>query len=404
MSISAITSLWASVIFQVGILTTAGNIGDIQTTGSDAPCIAVSISRISCPSTTPVTFSWEGDDNFELVGETTVYPGYEGHAWVLATDANTTAWDAQLNDPELTADTVRALFVRTGANTPPSPSLSMVKQISKLASHTDPTIRMAAADAAHPWFAGTRLDPMPIESPPLLKEKLLVQLSTDPHKGVRRRVLHMLRDLRAPYSRAAAQSILLRLSRDNEPSIRRAAAATLKRGHQVDIVSPEEAWESALKMLAQPGPPGRSASNTLAHLARWVEPNADIRPLGAIRLALKFHPERVWRLWTAWRKHVPLNENDGLTLFRETVGLSEPLVKHWAKHQPELLHRILQEWEPTYPHSQRWDQLSIWFYRIKDRDLRTLIGLPPEAPVKQKKKIKIKINLKDVSRGQPVDN
>ena len=198
MSLSAFTSLWASVIFQVGILHLQV---PSETFKPDLThCVLPSLSRIRA-STTPVTFSWTGDDQFELVGETTVYPGYEGHAWVL--QATKIPQNSKPSWPTRSSRPTRYVQYLCGTvQIPPNPSLSMVNQIKTLL-QTGSQYSIAA-DAAHSWFAGTRLDPMPIESPPLLNEQLLIQFSKDPHKGVRRRVLHMLRH--PPYSRTAANS------------------------------------------------------------------------------------------------------------------------------------------------------------------------------------------------------
>ena len=397
----SIQTLLASVVFYIGILESAGTLADIQFTGGDAPCTISGATQIRCDSTTPVTVSWTGTAGYTLSGDLTVYPGYDGYAWVLADDTRTTAILDTLSADTATPEIIRSLYVRTGHSEPPEPSLAMVQHITRLAQHQDPLIRMAAADAAHPWFAGTKLDRMPVDSPPLLTEKLLWHFARDPHKGVRKRVLHMLRDLRPPYSRGAAESILRRLARDPVPSVRRAATATLKRAHQVGVVTPEEAWTQALKMVSQEGPPGRTAANTLAHLSRWVEPNQEIVPEAALKKTLRYHPERVWRLWTAWRKHVPLREDWGLELLTRTVGLSEPLLKHWAKTDPKGLHRILHQWEPRFPHTARWEQIGVWFERIEDRDLRITLGLPPNPPAKVKKKVKVKINLKDKPAARP---
>ena len=271
-------TLLASVVFIVGILETAGTLADIQYSGGDAPCFAASPTQLVCDSTTPVTFSWTGASEYTLSGDLTVHPGYEGFGWVLANESRTEAIKDTLRSDALTPELVRSLYVRTGHSLPPEPSLWMVEHIVRLAEHPDPLIRMAAADAAHPWFAGTKLDRMPINSPPLLTERLLWHFARDPNKGVRKRVLHMIRDLRPPYSRGAAESILRRLSRDPVPSVRRAAAATLKRAHQVGVLTPEDAWAQALKMVSNEGPPGRAASNTLAQLSRWVEPSPEIVP------------------------------------------------------------------------------------------------------------------------------
>ena len=384
----------ASVFFNVAIYQGAGTLASIRTENADGPCFAVSTALIECASTTPVTFHWEGEGDWKMVGDQVVTPGQTGKAWVLAPDSVTAPHVQAITAPTVSALDVERLFLRAGDVQPPAPSPAMLNTLETLLSHPDKRVRKAAVSALQPWFSGTPMDPTQIDSPIWFDDALLIKLAKDPDPGVRRRLTHILKDIRPNVSREQAHKALKILIGDPHRGVRRAAIATLKRAHQLGILPPEEAWKQAFSKLPQSGPPGRTASNTLAQLARYTEPSTVIRPDLALEVALEKHPERVWRLWGAWKQHLPFDKEKAMKLFRSTVGLSEPLIQHWAKHNPDGLHDVLNRWEPYVPHSQRWDYIAVWLFHTKHAALRSLLELDPEPPEKVKRKLRIKIDLK----------
>jgi len=383
----------SQITLQVGVYRGAGSLSDIVIDG-EVPICEETPTELHCQSASPLTWRWHGDSAWELVGDMPVEPGQTGHAWILAADATRTEQQQTLASDNVTAQQIRDLFVRTGDHHPDPPSSSMLQELVELTTHRDKAIRREVVTAMQPWFAGTPQDPMARTAPLFFDESLLMRFARDSDPGVRRRLLHILRDLHPSVSRDLAHTIMVRLTRDRHAGVRRAAMATLRQMPRLNIMTDEEVWKRAFQVLPDPGPPGRAACNTLASLAKRLPVSNSVNPAQAIRLTLKRHPGRAWRLWTAWRKQVPLTASMGRYLLLHTVGLSEPLFKTWAKEQPALLTSLLQEWEPQAPHTGRWHTIRSWLANVQDTDLRVLLQLPLPAPVHEPRRIKVKLNVK----------
>ena len=61
---------------------------------------------------------------------------------------------------------------------------------------------------------------------------------------------------------------------------------------------------------------------------------------------LRHHPERAWRLWTAWSDRVPPDPGGMRRLLLHTTGLDRTLVEHWALTDRGSLDRIVRDWSP----------------------------------------------------------
>jgi hypothetical protein len=234
----------------------------------------------------------------------------------------------------------------------------------------DPDVRVAVIDALVPLWRHTASDPYPPGSPSLIPEGLIARCAVDVHPRVRRRLANRLRDVREAPLSLEMMSALENLTADRRP-VSRAAMKTM------DVLALDErtpalwAWERAMGMVSNPGPPGRAAANTLAHLVQELEPSEKVVPRDAVQAVLSFHPERAWGVWYAWRSEVPLHRPWVDILLWDTVGLSRRLLQHWAKTHPSELAEAIREWESGPDHTER--------YREVCAALASLEGLPSSS-------------------------
>ena len=98
---------------------------------------------------------------------------------------------------------------------------------------------------------------------------------------------------------------------------------------------------------------------------------------GSIDAVLTHHRERAWNVWFAWREHLPFDEARARVLLWETVGLHRGLIRHWAESDPDAFARLLQEWEGSGPHSDRWRLTGEFLVDTEHARLRAVLGLPP---------------------------
>jgi hypothetical protein len=332
----------------------AGTVASIAADGAAGQCV-IAGQALHCPASGPVTFRWGADPAWVLVGDLVLQPGEVGTATVWASEASRAAELERLAGP-VDAALVRELFLRTGDHEVPVPSAQMWARLLDLARHSDDRVRRVVVDALLPYWRHTASDPFPAGGPPVVPPGLLVELSEDPSRLVRRRLASRLRDVVAPGQPLAevANQVLLHLATEQERGVQRAAFASLavraRRGESPGL----EAWQAALDRVTLPGSPGRAAANTLAGLATELSPGPEVDPALAIARTAEVHLERVWNLWKAWRSDVPFEPLVAERLLRETVGVSAVLFRSWAEDDPAGLAALLRRWEPRAPHSDRY--------------------------------------------------
>jgi hypothetical protein len=144
-----------------------------------------------------------------------------------------------------------------------------------------------------------------------------------------------------------------------------------------EAVGLEEAWVRAMERLPRPRAEGRTAAVSLSLLAADLDPSEVVDPVAAVALCIEHHPDAAWRLWTAWRQHVPYREDWALLLLSRTTEVGGGLLMHWAKTSPEALAATLRRWEPGPPHGQRFGTVAAHLERAKDPGVRAALGLPP---------------------------
>jgi hypothetical protein len=373
---SAAADPGAAVTLRVGVHVDAGTVYDIAADGADGQC-AAGPSWLQCPATEAVRFRWGPGEasGWELSGETVLEPGETGVGWVLAREADRVEARSRMDPERTTAEDVRELFVRYGKNHPEAPSAGMLSDLLLLVEHPDNRVRRAVVEGLHPWGWRSRLGPLPPTAPVPIPEGTLLALADDPDKGVRRRVLLLVRDLRPSHLSDEGTAVLAKLTVDPVRGVRRAAFASLARAPLSEAMEAEEAWARAIRSVSQPGPPGRAAANTLAKLAQITGPTEVIDPVRGVEVTLTHHPERTWRVWTAWRREVPFHRPWVDLLLRETLGLGPALLKHWAEEEPEGLAEAIREWEPVGPHSQRFELVQRYLVDVGAAEVREALEL-----------------------------
>src|SRR5690606_38321966 len=161
----------------------------------------------------------------------------------------------------------------------------------------------------------------------------------------------LARDLHPSALVETANVVVAPLVDDPNRGVRQAAALSLGRQPGADV---EAAWLTALSMIPQRGGPGIAATNALARLSWQTGPTDVVDPVAAMEIVLAHRPEQGWRVWTAWRAHLPFRADWFLVLMRETVGYGPRLLRHWAKEDPQGLDDALAAWEPGPAHSERF--------------------------------------------------
>ena len=175
---------------------------------------------------------------------------------------------------------------------------------------------------------------------------------------------------------------LLDLLDDEDRSARVVAQARGSIGLALELASeeggeiePVEAWNAALARVPTPGAPGRAACNALAKLHDSVD-MADVDADGTLALILQHHPERAWHYWAAWKRELPFDAARAERLLRDTVGLSQGLLREWAEEAPEQLAATVRRWEPAEPHSERFRVVAQWLDpKATDPGLRAALAL-----------------------------
>lgn len=353
---------------------------DIAADGADGLCVATP-ARISCPASGPVRFRWGAGGDWVLVGDTVLEPETVGTAFVLAPESAREAELAQLTGA-VDRDVVQALFAPAPGIPATPPSMGMIEALQRLARHPDPTVRRSVVDALVPLWRHTESDPFHADSPEILEPGLITLLANDPDVRVRRRLANRLRELQNPgvVQREEATRALIQLFHDSRQPVQRAATASLKFSVENELADGPAAWLDTLERVAQEGPPGRSACNTLAFFANSLEPSDVVKPSEGLHQVTQYHPERAWKYWFAWREHLPFEPDRMLSLLRDTVGLHRGLLRHFARTAPEDLALVLRDWEPAAPHSDRWHTVQSWMTDLREPAVRSVMGLPP-APV-----------------------
>lgn len=369
--------LAGTATLHVGVLRPAGTVADVAADGASGLCVA-GPSRISCPADGPVRFRWGGAAGFELVGDTEVAPEAVGVAFVLATEASRAAEVQQLAGA-VNAELVAAMFVPAPGVPVPPPSLSMIRELERLARHPDGDVRRAVVDALVPLWRHTASDPFAPEAPEVLEDGLITLLANDPDPRVRRRLASRLRELRAPSvaQRDEATAALERLLNDAHAPVQRTAMATLKLSVPAGVTDGQTAWNGAIERVQRPGAPGRAAANTLTFLARTLEAGPMVDPQEGMHQVFTHHPERAWGYWFAWRRDLPWDADRLATLLRDTVGLHRGLLQHFARQEPDALARVLHAWEPAEPHSERYAVALAWVLEV---DRKAFSELAPQTP------------------------
>lgn len=253
---------------------------------------------------------------------------------------------------------LRQLVVYTGEWTPPTPDEAMLRAHIALLEHPDPRVRREALEGLHPWLAGTPFDPLPMNAPMVLDGAALDRLLDDPDPGVRKRLARILRDARPAMPRDQVRAHLERLLRDPHAGVRRTALVALPDAVDREVLPAVDAWAHIVGFLPRSRPDGRAACNQLARMrSRLARAGAQVDVEAAFEQVLRHHPERGWRVWSAWRRELPVREAWMARLLDDTVGLDRALIRHWHETAPEVLDRALERWQATR-HPERRDQLE----------------------------------------------
>lgn len=355
----ALTSWTASaaapaVTLHVGIPHAAGDLDDVRVDGH-GPCRRAD-SRIHCPGVPdgPVTFTWTGDPAFVL-HPLAPDPNGVRRALVLSAPGShprATAWlQALRTDPSVEREDLlrlRQLTVFTSDWTPPWPSPALLDAHLDLLDHPDRRVRREAVEGLHPWLAGTSFDPLPRTAPVPVDADALRALANDPDPGVRRRLARILRDARPAIPPSLVESLMRRLLRDRHPGVRRATLVALPDAVDHGVFMAEEAWELLLQAVPRPRPAGRAACNQLARMKPRLErAEREVDPVFALEMVLRYHPERAWRVWSAWREQLPVKQAWVSRLLQDTVGVDRALILHWQREAPDILQAAVDAWQPT---------------------------------------------------------
>jgi hypothetical protein len=360
----------------VGVHRAAGSVHDVAADGAAGQCTVTGPAHVTCPAAGPVTFRWGPDGPWEMTGQTVVAPGEQGVAFVLAPDDARLEERARLHDKWVNAGIIHELFVTNGDNRPVVASRGMYNDLFGLADSSDPAVRGAMIDAMVPLMRRTSSDPLPRTAPPLVPKGMLWQLSKDRDAGVKRRLGRLIREVRPEggLDREAGEALLV-LMVDANSSVRRLALAVAAKASRDELLPVEETWAMAMDRVVERKGPGQAAAGSLARLSKVAEPNDIIQPERAVLATLQYHPEKCWLVWSAWRKHVPFNESWAVHLFRTTEGLNRALLLHWERENPDRLAEVIEEWEPSAPHSRRFELAQTYLARTKHETVRRALDL-----------------------------
>jgi len=371
-----ITALGGTATLHVAVHRDAGTVYDIAADGASGQCVVLGTSWVACPASGPVSFRWGGDGEWGLEGDSAVHPGQTGTAFVLPAPELGAERRARLAEGPVDAALVRELFLRTSDREIPPMTSGLFEDFLGLAEHQDWRVRRAFVRSLVPYARHTASDPFPSDAPSRIPRGLLIRLSQDPDRRVRRRTAALFRELGPEDPRTAEANVALKgLVADRNPGVRRVAVAVMTGSES----EPLEAWRAALTRVESEGAPGRAACNGLAKLHRYVDP-AEVDADGALALILAHHPERAWRYWAAWRVELGYDAVRAEYLLRDTVGLSQKLLRYWATENPEQLAATVARWEPEEPHSDRFRVVAGWLdAHALEPGLRAALGLPAVA-------------------------
>jgi hypothetical protein len=313
---------------------------DVAADGAAGQCL-LSLSRLTCPATDPVTFRWGPGGDWALHGDTVLAPGGSGVAFVLD-PVSKAALDGATAEAEHAAD---------------------------------PIVRREAIEALQAWTWRSAGGPLPSTAPVPLPDGWLLARSDDGDWRVRRAVVDLATWMRDERRAAEVEATLQKLADDRNPKVKKAAIASLSRAARADMVNAIDAWEVAMEGVHEPNARGRAAAGSLARLSTELTAE-EVDPVAAVEVLLHEKPEQAWRVWAAWRDDVPFRDDWVLLLFRETNGLHRGLVRTWAERNPKELAAAVTAWEPSAPHSERYDVLAAWLSDTDDPALRAALGLP----------------------------
>lgn len=366
------------VVLDVGVHRKAGSIADIQVVGASGECEQLP-SRLRCPAAGPVDFRWAGAEEWELQGTERVHPGERGTAFVLATEASRAPARERLQASDISAEEVTALFIQLGREAVQAPSLGMIDDLAALRHHSDFWVRRAVVDAFFPLMRDTTSDHFWPHAPDSVPSGLLIGLTQDSDRGVRRRLALLLREGRSASLDMERQVALRILATDPVVAVRRPAVAALPRAVQLEIMPAELAWQEALGRVPLRLGPGRAAVGALARMATSVEPSEVIVPEAALDLAMRYHPERAWVLWAAWREVLPFHAGKAEHLLRRTLGLNPALLSTWADKSPDELALAIDAWAARDSTSRRFVLAQAHLNQVEHEGLREALRLSPLA-------------------------
>jgi hypothetical protein len=366
------------VVLDVGVHRKAGSVDDIQTVGASGECEQLP-SRLRCPADGPVDFRWAGAPEWELQGTQRVHPGERGTAFVLASEASRAAARTRLQAVDITAEEVNTLFLQIGPEAVPAPSLGMIDDLATLRHHEDKWVRRAVVDAFFPLMRDAASDHFWPHAPDSVPSGLLIGLTQDRDRGVRRRLALLLREGRSGSLDMERQVALRILATDPIVAVRRPAVAALPRALQQEIMPEDLAWQEALGRVPLRLGPGRAAVGALARMATLVEPSEVINPVAALDLTMRYHPERAWVFWAAWREVLPFHAGYAERLLRRTAGLNPALLSSWADDSPDELAVVIQGWAAGRPTSRRFELAQDYLNQVTHEGLREALRLPPSV-------------------------
>ena len=379
----SIMSAWSLAVaapgvatLEVGVHRAAGDLASVVAEGADGPCERLE-STIQCPASGSVTFRWEGSDAFSLQGVDKVYPGEKGVAYVLASETSCASSRDTLQAEWITAEQVLEMFVQIGDQVPPVPCLGMIDDLAHLTRHPKRDVRRAAVDALFPLMRDTASDPFWLHAPDIVPAGILLGLTQDSDRGVRRRTALLLREGQPGELDMERQVALRILATDPITPVRRPAIAALPRAVQLDFMPGELAWHEALGRVPLRAGAGRAAVGALARMSKLVEVSETVVPETALDLAMRYHPERAWVFWSAWREHIPFHSGRAERLLLYTVGLNEPLLTYWSSRFPNELRQVVDEWYRKRGMTERFKLAQRFLTDVEDAELREALKLGP---------------------------
>ena len=116
----------------------------------------------------------------------------------------------------------------------------------------------------------------------------------------------------------------------------------------------------------------------LARMAKVVEVSDTIVPEQALDLAMRYHPERAWVFWAAWREKLPFQSGRAERLLLHTLGLNKALLSHWASNSGDELAPVVDEWFRRRGRSKRFELAQAFLAETENPVLRAALKLEPK--------------------------